>query len=127
MRDPHWRCVWFDPIAAVFVHDSATEAVRQHAVNFAARHFRPDPSVESRNVPELIASASGLKTYAMAVASTRANLGRQLVWLGLDDARHILTIDSESAIGWKLSGQIELFREPSPYPSPRFRLPFDPV
>ena len=44
LGQPHWRCVWFDPIVAVFVHDSAEEAVRSHAVDFAARHFRPDPS-----------------------------------------------------------------------------------
>ena len=42
-RSDHWRCVWFDPIAAVFVHDSNASVVRAHAVDFAARHFRPDP------------------------------------------------------------------------------------
>jgi hypothetical protein len=31
LRSTHWRQVWFDAIAAVFVHDTATEAVREHA------------------------------------------------------------------------------------------------
>ena len=42
-RSAHWRCVWFDPIVAVFVHDSSASVVNAHAVDFAARHFRPDP------------------------------------------------------------------------------------
>ena len=37
------RCVWFDSIAAVFVHDSFSSEVRSDAVDFADRHFRPDP------------------------------------------------------------------------------------
>src|SRR5207249_725003 len=63
LRSAHWRCVWFDPIAAVYVHDSATEAVRAHAVDFAARHFRgaargaPDVSSDApRGQPELMAT-----------------------------------------------------------------------
>ena len=125
-RDAHWRCVWFDAIAAVFVHDSATEAVRQHAVDFAGRHFRPDPAAESRGVPELTASAAALRTYLMATVPINGELARPLTWLGLDEARRILRAAPDSADGWKLAGQIELFREPSPN-SPRFRLPFDPV
>src|SRR5207237_4211635 len=45
LRSAHWRCVWFDAIAAVYVHDSASEAVRAHAVDFAARHFRRYSSI----------------------------------------------------------------------------------
>ena len=124
--DAQWRCVWFDPIAAVFVHDSATEAVRQHAVDFAARHFRPDPAVESRSIPELTASALALRHYLSAPALIYTDLARPLAWLGLDDARRVLRAIPDSPEGWKLAGQIELSREPLPN-SPRFRLPFDPV
>ena len=54
--------------------------------------------------------------------------GRSL-WLGLDDGRSILRDMPDSAIGWQMLGQIELARDPSPAypPSPRYRLPFDPV
>ena len=48
----HWRCVWFDPIVAVFVHDSAEEAVRLHAVDFATRHFRPEATSRDRRLAE---------------------------------------------------------------------------
>ncbi len=128
IRDPHWRCVWFDAIAAVFVHDSATEAVRQHTVDFAARHFRPAPDAESRDIPELTASASALRHLRhgeTVPTDSQISPGRSpgSVWT---KARRILRAEPDSADGWKLAGQIELCREPPPN-SPRFRLPFDPV
>jgi tetratricopeptide (TPR) repeat protein len=127
LHDPHWRCVWFDPIAAVFVHESATEAVRLHEVDFAARHFRPDPSNEPRTLAELTASAAAIRTYIMASVLVRGDLMRPLVWLGLDHAMRVIQIDPDSAEGWKLLGQIELFREPPPGDAPRYRQPFNPV
>ena len=51
MASTHWRCVWFDAIAAVFVHDSLAAVVQKDTVDFAARHFRPDPSVERGRSP----------------------------------------------------------------------------
>jgi tetratricopeptide (TPR) repeat protein len=127
LRSAHWRCVWFDPIAAVYVHDSASAAVRPHEVDFAARHFWPDPSSEPRGLAELTASAAAIRNYVMAIAPIRGDLGRPLAWLGLDYARRILQMDPDSTAAWKLLGQIELFREPAAPPTPRYRLPFDPV
>ncbi len=127
LRDDHWRCVWFDPISAVFVHDTATEAIRRHAVNFAARHFRPEPSAKSKGIPERMSSAKGLRDYAGAMSSHRVDLIRPLVWLGLDDLRGIVRDVPDSAEAWRLLGQIEFAREPTIIPSPRFRLPYDPV
>ena len=103
-RDAHWRCVWFDPIAAVFVHDSATEAVRQHPVDFAARHFRPDPPSQSRSIPELTASARHCAVHQSDRPDER-DLARPLAWLGLDDARRILRAEPDSAEGWKRSAR----------------------
>src|SRR5262249_32641585 len=57
LKSAHWRCVWFDAIAAVFVHDSYGSVVRAHAVDFAARHFRPDAAGEPRGIDALAASA----------------------------------------------------------------------
>jgi len=127
LRSTHWRCVWFDAIAAVFVHDSFQSVVRANAVDFASRHFRPDPSFESRGVAELAASAKSFRSYAPAVATAGGELARPLVWLGLDDARRVLRRAPNSFEGWKYLGQIELFREPPLSPSPRFRASFDPV
>ena len=122
-RSAHWRCVWFDAIAAVFVHDSNASIVRANAVDFAARHFRPDPSAESRSVAELTASAKAFRSYAPAVAPPGGELGRPFFWLGLDDARRLLRRVPDSFDAWKLLGQIELFRELSrPSPARGFAL-----
>jgi tetratricopeptide (TPR) repeat protein len=127
LRSAHWRCVWFDAIAAVFVHDSYASVVRTHGVDFAARHFDRDPSAESRGLAELKASAKAFRSYAPAVASAGGELASPLVWLGLDDARRVLSEVPDSFEGWKYLGQIELLREPPVQPSPRFRASFDPV
>jgi tetratricopeptide (TPR) repeat protein len=127
LRSDHWRCVWFDAIAAVFVHDSYNSIVQARAVDFATRHFRPDPSIESRGLAELTASAKALRSYAPAVASAGGELARPLVWLGLDDARRLVSKAPDSFEGWKFLGQIELLRDPPMQPSARFRKSFDPV
>jgi tetratricopeptide (TPR) repeat protein len=127
LRSPHWRCVWFDAIAAVFVHDSYSTVVRRHAVDFAARHFRRDAQLEPRGTPERTASAKALRKYAMAMAGAGADVAPALVWLGLDDASSVLRDHPESFEAWKDLGQLQLFREPPGKPSPRFRAAFDPV
>jgi tetratricopeptide (TPR) repeat protein len=127
LKSDRWRCVWFDAVAAVFVHDSATAVVREHAVDFAARHFRPDPPTDSRGLAERLALAKALRNYIWIIPPHRGDLLRPLVWLGLDDARRVLRDAPDSSDGWKMLGQIELAREPGETPSPRFRLPYDPV
>jgi len=127
LRSAHWRCVWFDAIAAVFVHDSHADVVRAHAVDFAARHFRPDASNESRGIAELTASAKASRKYVTALAGSGGDLARPLVWLGQGDARGVLRQNPNSLEAWKDLGQLELFREPPAQPGPRFRAPFDPV
>ena len=122
----HWKCVWFDPIVAVFVHDSCAEVVENHVVDFGARHFRPDPATEPHGPHALLAAAKGVRNY-LNFSIGRAELARPLVWLGLDYARRLLETDPESLEGWKTVGQIELLRDPPGKPSPRFRMPFDPV
>ncbi|MFI5460698.1 MAG: tetratricopeptide repeat protein [Isosphaerales bacterium] len=127
LRSTHWRCVWFDAIAAVFVHDSFTEVVRAHAVDFAARHFRPDRSKQSPGIAELALSSKAFRKYVTALAGSGGDQPRPLVWLGSDDARRVLQKAPDSIEAWKDLGQLELFREPPPQLVPRFRAPFDPV
>jgi tetratricopeptide (TPR) repeat protein len=127
LQSAHWRCVWFDAIAAVFVHDSYAKVVRTHAVDFAARHFRPDPSRQSTRIAELKASCKAFRKYVTALAGKGGDLARPLVWLGSDDARSILKHTPHSVEAWKDWGQLELFREPPAPKSPRFRARFDPV
>ncbi len=127
LRSSHWRCVWFDSIAAVFVHDSFRPIVEADTVDFAARHFRPAESTEPQGLAELAASAKALRNYVNFEAQVRPDVARPLVWLGEDYARRILRDSPDSIDGWKNLGQIELFRDPPAAPSPRFRLPYDPV
>ena len=58
-QSDHWRCVWFDAIAAVFVHDSYGSEVRADTVDFADRHFRTDGKRQSRDRAELLRLEQG--------------------------------------------------------------------
>ena len=121
----HWKCVWFDPIVAVFLHDSYAP-VKTHTIDFGARHFRPDPATEPHGLAELLAAAKGVRNY-LSFAIGRGDAARPLVWLAQDYARRIVETNPNSLEGWKTLGQIELLRDPPAQPAPRFRLPFDPV
>lgn len=129
MASQHWRCVWFDPIAAVFVHDAYKGVVQAHTVDFAARHFHPDAKVEPSGLRALKAMGKSLWLYAnICQSKNRSDLARPLTLLGLDYARRIQRIDPEAADGWKLAGELEATREPIfDRPVPRYRLPLDPV
>ena len=126
----HWRCVWFDPIASVFVHDSYAKVAKEHTVDFAARHFHPGTVVPSNDPATLTASSRALRYVgtqcrARAEGQTQA---RALFLLGLDDARKLRAIDPGNVDGWKQAGLIEQAREfNGEEVIPRFRLPFDPV
>jgi tetratricopeptide (TPR) repeat protein len=122
----HWKCVWFDPIVSVFVHTTYADVIMKYAVDFGARHFRTAPADGPDGLRSLRAAARGLWSY-MSFLADRPDVARPLSWLGLDYARRIVETDPESPDGWKLEGQIELAREPPSQPSPRFRMPFDPV
>jgi tetratricopeptide (TPR) repeat protein len=122
----HWKCVWFDPIVSVFVHATYGDVIRKNAVDFGARHFRTASADGPDGLRALRAAARGLWNY-LSFSTARPDVARPLAWLGLDYARRIVETDPESADGWKLLGQIELAREPPGQPSPRFRMPFNPV
>lgn len=131
MSAPRWRCVWFDPIVAVFVHDSNSEIIQRHQVDFAGRHFRSTAESTPQGVPALTAAGKALWGYATALqAMGRSDLSRPIVLLGLDYARRITQANPDALAGWKLIGQLEAARELPSDPSqrvPRYRLPFDPV
>ena len=129
LRDAHWRCVWFDAIAAVFVHDSAS---------------RRSVSIASTSRPATSGRAAGDQSRALGgvaawpgqcilrdgdpVASHRTGLAAAVA-RRVDACRGILLDVPDSALAWQMLGQAELARDPAPAysPSPRFRLPFDPV
>jgi len=131
LAHPGWRCVWFDPIVAVFVPRSYADVVATHGVDLGARHFAHDPATDPHGLPALLASAEALWKYAQALQSRgRAGRARPLVLLGLEYAGRIRQADPESVDGWKLLGKLEIVREPIAIEGPpvrRYRLPFDPV
>ncbi|WP_240911365.1 tetratricopeptide repeat protein [Paludisphaera soli] len=127
LRSGRWRCVRFDDISAVFVHESYREAVAAHEVDFAARHFRPSAEFEPRGEAALIAASKGLRNYANFLsAGARGDLTRPILWLALDYARRVVRAEPDSLEGWKSLGYAELLRDPTA-PAARCRVPFDPV
>jgi tetratricopeptide (TPR) repeat protein len=127
----HWRCVWFDPIVSLFVHDSYAKVVQDHAVDFAARHFQRETEATSNDPATLAASSRALRFIA---TQCRARAGGEaqaqaMFLLGLDDARKLAAIEPSNLDGRKQAGLIENFRGLllTEETIPRFRLPFDPV
>ena len=129
LASPHWRCVWFDPLASVYVHDSYKSAATLEDVDFGARHFRPSQEHEPAGVPSLVLAGKALYNCATVVATrNRGGRARPLVWLGLDYARRLTRAQPNGLDGPKLQGQLELARAmPSREAIPRYRLPFNPV
>ena len=128
MASPDWRCVWFDPIAAVFAHVAYGDVVSAHVVDFGGRHFRPEPDTVPSGTEALIASAKGLRNIAGILVKTAHERGFPLVLLGLDHARRAGLADPERGEPWKLLGVFETIRVPIGRELiPRFRLPFDPI
>jgi tetratricopeptide (TPR) repeat protein len=126
LRSAHWRCVWFDPIAAVFVHDSVRSVAPADTVDFAARHFRPSHSEVARDPAALAAFGKAIAKYVIVLAGEGDKI-RQLSWLGLDYTRRLLLEQPDSFDGWRNLGVIELFRALPPQPMARLRSPFDPI
>jgi tetratricopeptide (TPR) repeat protein len=128
LNSPGWRCVWFDSIAAVFVHEAYTGVVQAHTVDFAARHFRPDPATDPKGHAAVLALAKAVRNYVSATPPVQADRTRPMVLLGLDYGRRLLQADPLGGDGWKILGQVEFLREsPVGEPIARFRMPFDPV
>jgi tetratricopeptide (TPR) repeat protein len=133
MSNPSWKCVWFDPVAAVFVHESYSQVVSANEVNFLARHFRPDPRFDPSGPGDLLAITKGLSKLA-SMAQASPSRGKPLMLLGSGYARRLREAEPSNANGWKQTGVLEMLREPGSMPgdpnsSPvaRFRMAFDPV
>ena len=131
LNSRHWRCVWFDPIASVFVHDSFAKVVEAHGVDFAARHFSREADASTDDPATLAATAKALRLIGSQCYARTGSSGQgpAMFLLGLDYARKLRAVDPRALDGWKQAGLIESFRDiiPSEDPIPRFRLPFDPV
>jgi tetratricopeptide (TPR) repeat protein len=130
-----YRCVWFDEVAALFVHEAYAGVVAAHPFDFAAWHFaratRPEPA--DAMAERMLAKTSwNLLHNLMPPAGTPrpggTELARKLIWAGLDHARALQRLEPSSGDGWKWAGMIEADRDLAMGdPIPRFKMPFDPV
>lgn len=131
LASPHWKCVWFDLVAAVFVHDSYAGAVQDYEVDFATRHFRKDPANEPQGILDLVALAKAARNYLNvlhAIPTARESLTYPFLWSGIDAALQVIRIAPDNPEAWKYLGQIEMARPAvSGSVSPKFSLSFDPV
>jgi Tfp pilus assembly protein PilF len=111
------------------VHDSLAKIVKDHAVDFAARHYDREASRASSDSATLAEMARSLRLLGIACHG-RGEEARSigLCLLALDYARKNREVDPQSLDGWKNAGIIEFLRESldNSEPIPRFRLPFDP-
>lgn len=136
LAHPSWRCVWFDPVAAVYVHETSTPANDPPGVDFGSRLFA-DRSVKSgvkdeAAVAESLALAAALKNYAtwLAADGAAARARPMLAW-GSARVAAVLRERPDRFEAWKARGQIESTREESTaIPGPdgeapvRLELPF---
>ena len=127
LTSPDWRCVWFDAVAAVFVHESFAEVVSKYEVDFAARHFRPEPATDPSGTGALTASAKALSNLASAIVGNAPGRALPLLLLGMDHARRLRQADPNGSTGWKLTGLMEMLCKPRMPPVARCRFPFDPI
>ncbi len=129
LANSSWRCVWYDPIASVYLHESTNP--RFPKVDFAARHFGLDPGSDPKGAAALSASAKGLMLHAMSLTGgrSRPDLSPAMILLGLGHGRRALALDPQSASSWKSLGLLETLRDPAGQSEPiaRFRKPFDPL
>ena len=129
LQSNHWRCVWFDAIAAVFVHDSYASVVQAHAVDFAARHFRPD----SRPSPTREYGRAGRLGQRVpqipddTCQESRPSERDRSSWLGLDAAREHPASRARLVRGLEKPGPDRAEPRRDALPSPRIRAQFDPV
>lgn len=138
---PNWRCIFFDAVAAVFVHRSYTQA--GPAVDFRRRHFGPadaaGPAVDSERLAfarilrdlggRLISPGGWADAAGRTIAPAQPERAAPLLLLGRGLAHRVLENHSRSPEAWKLIGQIETTREPSRAvrAAQRYRMPFDPL
>jgi len=122
-----WRCVWFDPSVALFVHRSYRQAVARHTVDFGRRHFDHELESDRLAPAEIQALAKALGAYVMALGGQRPELARPIVWLGQDAVRRLMLLYPNTPLAWKVLAQLELFRENLGKPAPRYRMPYNPV
>ncbi len=125
-----WHCVWFDPIAAVFVDETYPAMVQEHEVDFLGWHYRDKAEADNDDPATCLAKARSLRGVAMSSRyGVRDPKVRGLIWLGLDYARRLRGLDPTGLDGFKQAGLMNFLLDPLPNEVvvPRCRASFDPT
>ncbi|HKM52394.1 MAG TPA: tetratricopeptide repeat protein [Isosphaeraceae bacterium] len=125
LADRGWRCVWFDPVAAVFLpdHDSQLKSVYP-SVDFAARYF-DWPSVGKIDpVASLVEAKAFSEIGGQMARRPGVNLAARLplLLLGMRHARVLLESGQESPQAWTILGHCTWSLAPDLHNGPPDRL-----
>jgi tetratricopeptide (TPR) repeat protein len=131
MGDSRWMCVWFDPVAAVYVPSGSPGA--RETFGFLRRHF-VGIKEEPRDAEWLKGQArAGFEVGFWLVTRGAVEASRPLVLHAIGAARRYRELRPEDAYGWRLLALLETLREPelmagsAAGPIRRYLRPFDPV
>ena len=140
LAHPDWRCVWFDAMAAVFVHRESKAAHR--AINFADRHFhRIFRKQDTGEFAGLQAEAKAAQDVAMnllgpvvdvdgtMLRAPRRDLAAGLLLYAHGLAHDALLANAHPANVWKSLAMIASLRNGAiaADPTGRYRKPYDPL
>ena len=132
LADSGYSCVWFDPLAAVFVPRNGRSIAEP--VDFRALHYGPGPDRHDERVALARASVRLAKAFLRPGVSPRPDLYRPLILLGLGATHRALQERPDDAEAWRRLGELEVLAwqssETSTDPTSlakRVGGPFDPV
>ena len=108
ITDPGWRCVYFDPVASVFVSRSQRDIEASYpSVDFAARHFQDSQWRAVPPVPWGLAEGKALLDLESVVQSRHGiikSLDFALMLLVFDRLVQALAVDPTVASRWTMLG-----------------------
>ncbi len=124
-----WRCVYWDELAGVYVHQSYREVVERDEVVFGAAHFARGGDLESLSLADAATAARGGRNVASGLSARRRDdLAAPIIWEAMDHARRAFVSTTEAAEAWKMFAHlVNLTGRAGPEASGRYRRPFDPL
>ena len=136
LADPGHACVWFDPMAAVFL--PRTGRLPVEPVDFRAMHFDGPSDGRARAADEEVALARAsvrlLKELVGRMSPPRPDLYRPLQLLGLGAVHRAIRSDRADAEAWRRLGELQTLvwlvggaQEGAGGPKARIGRPYDPL
>jgi tetratricopeptide (TPR) repeat protein len=105
---PGWRCVYFDPVASIFVSNSRTDLERKFpTVDFAARHFRDPEWRAAPSEPSGVAEGKALLNVALTLNYRNGLVGTLATSVALSAGhrfRQAIAADPTIASSWEFLG-----------------------